>query len=385
MPARAAAFASVAFLATAFALADPVRGAVGSLVGGESSSWNDVFGARAKPTAGQRMIVVLSQPSLAARVAKAKRSPTPKAQKRWVAEAEASQRLLLARLRTRGIELSRERTFTRTLNGFSALLDARAQAELERSEGVAGVYPVRTVYPASISAQTLLRPEFRPGAGRRPDISLSGFDGRGIRIALLDSGVDLDHPFLNGRVLPGIDLVARDRRAAAERKPDEPNQLESHGTRMAGILVGAGGPGDLRGVAPGARVLPIRVLSWERTADGTYRLLGRGDTLLAGLERAVDPDRDGDVEDAADVALAALVEPYAAFGDSPGARAVLGATRLGTLVVAPSGNDGRAGAGFGTVGAPGGAASALTVGALDARQEAGVEHVVQGLEGKVRI
>ena len=366
---RAAALASVALLASAFALAAPVRGAVSSLVGAESSPWNDVFGARAKPTAGQRMIVVLTQPSLAARVVEADRLPTPKAQKRWVAQAEASQRLLLARLRARGIELRRARSFTRTLNGFSALLDARAQAELERSKGVAGVYPVRTVYPATISAQTLLRPEFRSGGGRRPDVSLPGFEGGGVRIALLDSGVDLDHAFLDRRVLAGIDLVDRDRRAAAERKPDEPQELESHGTRIAGILVGAGGPGGLKGVAPGARVLPIRVLSWERAADGAYRLLGRGDTLLAGLERAVDPDGDGDVEDAVEVALAALVEPYAAFGDSPEARAVLGATRLGTLVVAASGNDGSAGAGFGTVGGPGGAASALTVGALDARRE----------------
>ena len=115
-------------------------------------------------------------------------------------------------------------------------------------------------------------------------------------------------------------------------------------------------------------MLPIRILGWERSADGSYSLLGRGDVLLAGLERAVDPDADGDVEDSVSVALAAVVEPYASFSDSPETRAVAGASRLGTLVVAPAGNDGRGGRGFGTVGAPGGAAEALTVGALDSRR-----------------
>ena len=89
---------------------------------------------------------------------------------------------------------------------------------------------------------------------------------------------------------------------------------------------------------------------------------------MAGLERAVDPDGNGDLRDAADIALAAVVEPFAAFSDSPESRAVAGATRLGTLVVAAAGNDGRAGReGFGSVGGPGGAPDALTVGALDAR------------------
>jgi Subtilase family len=365
---RAAALAAVALVST-FAVADPVRGAAQNAVAAAASAWNGVFGERPRAATGQRVIVVLRAPSLADRVAAAEADPTPEEQKRWVGEADAAQRLLISRLASRGVIVRRDRSFTRTLNGFSAIVDARGQAELARNPAVAGVYPVRTVYPAALTARVLTRPEFRAGAGRRADVGLPGFDGSGLRIALLDSGVDIHHPFLDGRVLSGIDLVDRDRRAAAEGKPDEPTRIETHGTRMAGLLVGDGGPGGLRGVAPGARVLPIRILGWERAADGSYAVLGRGDVLLAGLERAVDPDGNGDAGDAVEIALAAVVEPYASFADSPEARAVAGATRLGTLVVAPAGNDGRGGRGFGTVGAPGGAASALTVGALDARRE----------------
>ena len=313
------------------------------------------------------MIVVLAAPSLADSLARSESLPTPADQKRWLAEAEASQRLLLERLAQRGVKVKREQTFTRTLNGFSAVLDGRAQAELERMDGIVGVYPVRTLYPAALTAQSLGRSEFAAGAGRRLDAALPGFDGTGVKIGLLDSGVDLDHPYLGGRVRPGYDLVDGDRRAAAEPKPDDPGRVEPHGTRMAGILVGSDGPTGLQGVVPGSTIVPIRILGWEQTADGSYALLGHGDTLLAGLERAVDPNRDGDVSDALPVALAAVVEPYASFPDSPESRAVAGAAKLGTLVVAPSGNDGRAGRGFGTVGDPGGAAAALTVGAIDLR------------------
>ena len=367
---RVAALAAVAAVALGQLAVEPVRGAGASVVRSAAEAWSGLLGDRPRPAAGQRMIVVLEAPSLADRMAAAETPPSADDQKRWVAEADAAQRVLLARLAGRGVKLRRERSFTRNLNGFSVQLDARALAELERTKGVAGAYPVRTVYPASVTAETLTRPEFRAGAGRRPDVGLPGFEGEGVRVALLDSGVDHGHPFLNGRVLPGIDLVDGDRSAGAEPKPDEPARLEAHGTRMAGVLVGSGGPAGLRGVAPGARVLPIRILGWERTADGSYQLLGRGDTLLAGLERAVDPDRDGDVDDALPVALAAVVEPFASFADSPESRAVLGAARLGTLVVASAGNDGRgARRGFGTIGAPAGAPAALGVGALDLRAE----------------
>ena len=137
---------------------------------------------------------------------------------------------------------------------------------------------------------------------------------------------------------------------------------------MAGLIVGRGGPAGIRGVAPGASILPIRVAGWQPSADGGFAVYARTDQLLAGLERAVDPDDDGDVLDAARIAVVGVTEPFASFADGPVALAVAGAARLDMLVVVPAGNEGPAGPGYGSIGGPGGAPAALTVGAADLRR-----------------
>jgi subtilisin family serine protease len=123
-------------------------------------------------------------------------------------------------------------------------------------------------------------------------------------------------------------------------------------------------------------VLPIRVAGWQPDAEGRQVVYARTDQLIAGLERAVDPDGDGGAHDAARVALVGVAVPFASFGDSPEAQAVAGALALDTLVVVPAGNDGAAGPLFGAVGGPGGGAAALTVGATDERASTPSAHVV---------
>src|SRR5947207_1494193 len=132
---------------------------------------------------------------------------------------------------------------------------------------------------------------------------------------------------------------------------------------MAGIIAGLDGPNGLRGVAPGASILPIRVAGWQPAANGRELVYARSDQLIAGLERAVDPNDDGDAHDAVRIAVTGVVEPYAAFTDGPEARAAQGALDLGTLLVAPAGNDGGAGPAFGSVAASrAGAAAVLLYG-----------------------
>jgi subtilisin family serine protease len=310
------------------------------------------------------MIVVLHTPSVAQRLAEVKYATEPQ-ERSWTAQVYAAQQQVLTTLATQGITVTPDFSYARVLDGFAATLDPRAVSLLENLPEVAGVYPVRATYPASVSEQLLTTKRFGPSSGHRPAVDLPGYDGRGVTIALLDTGVDLAHPYLRNKVLAGIDVVDRGDDATAHPNPQDPSQLEQHGTELAGLLVGAAGPAGLHGVAPGATVLPIRVAGWQQAADGRSVVYGRSDQLIAGLDRAVDPNGDGDAHDAVRVALIGVAEPYAAFTDGPEAIAVQGALDLNTLVVTPAGNDGVAGPSFGSVAGPAGAPGALAVGATD--------------------
>jgi minor extracellular serine protease Vpr len=328
--------------------------------------WQGLAGEqRPRVAVGQRMIVLLKAPSLADRLAVVGGLATTEQERKWTASALTSQKLLISRLGVEGVAVQPEFSYTHVVNGFSAAFDANGLAVVERAPEVAGVFPVRPVYPATVSSAAA---STAPRFGEPAQVGLSGIDGRGVTVALLDTGVDRSQPFLRGRVSPGIDIVGRAAGATAAANPDAPAELERHGTEMAGLVVGSGGPGGMAGIAPGASLLPIRVAGWQRDASGQWSVFGRTDQLLAGLERAVDPNSDGDAHDAARVALIGMSEPFAGFADSPLALAARGALLLDTLVVTPAGNDGPAGPAFGSISGPGGAPAALTVGAADLRE-----------------
>jgi len=330
----------------------------------DEAGWQGVLGVRTPVSTAQRYVVLLKPPSLAAQVRAAGGTASEKEMRSWSAKAIAQQEQFLARLAAVGARIAPEYRYTRVINGFSARLDPTSLALLDGDREVLGVYPVRIAYPAQVS---------EPGGdgGVLPtavaDLEIAGLDGSGVTVALLDTGVDPSHPYLRQRVLSGVDVIDPGSGGIAQPHPTVPGRPERHATELAGIIAGTDGPDGLHGIAPGASILPVRVGGWQPNAEGGYSVYSRTDQIIAGLEAAVDPNGDGDVHDAARIALIGMVEPYAAFVDGPLPRAIAGAADLDMLTIVPAGNDGRAGPGYGSIAGPGAAEAAVTVGAADGR------------------
>ncbi|CAM5512872.1 type VII secretion-associated serine protease mycosin [Streptomyces tanashiensis] len=90
--------------------------------------------------------------------------------------------------------------------------------------------------------------------------------GKGVTVAVIDSGVENNHPDLRGQVLDGKDL-------APEAPGDEHTDVEGHGTGMAGIIAGTGkanGGAGAFGLAPGAKILPIRLPAPDQSRSAAY-------------------------------------------------------------------------------------------------------------------
>jgi subtilisin family serine protease len=144
--------------------------------------------------------------------------------------------------------------------------------------------------------------------------------GCGVTIAVVDSGVDLEHPDLQGRLVPGLDLVDGD---------DEPDDENGHGTHVAGIAAAATDNSiGIAGAAPCASIMPIRALD----ADGA----GDDETIAEGIRWAA--------ANGADVINLSLGESgFVARLRKGGALngAIRDASEMGAVVVAAAGNEGK--------------------------------------------
>lgn len=75
--------------------------------------------------------------------------------------------------------------------------------------------------------------------------------GEGIKVAVIDTGVNSSTPSLEGQVLKGLDATGAD--------GDEFDDYDGHGTTMAELIAGTGKEGGLRGLAPGVKIIPLRI------------------------------------------------------------------------------------------------------------------------------
>ncbi|MDG9712374.1 type VII secretion-associated serine protease mycosin [Streptomyces sp. DH10] len=157
--------------------------------------------------------------------------------------------------------------------------------------------------------------------------------GEGVTVAVLDTGVEADHPDLIGNVLTGEDLVG----FGAE--PGD-RAWARHGTAMAGIIAGHGhGPGDadgVLGIAPEAKILPVRVILEDGDPSRAKARSTRGNALAEGIRWAADHG--------ADVINLSLGDDSASAHPEPGEdQAIQYALKKGVVVVASAGNGGEKG------------------------------------------
>ncbi|GAA1518218.1 type VII secretion-associated serine protease mycosin [Streptomyces albidochromogenes] len=157
--------------------------------------------------------------------------------------------------------------------------------------------------------------------------------GEGVTVAVLDTGVDGSHPDLEGRVLEGKDLIG-----FGAGKGDR--AWARHGTAMAGIIAGHGsGPGrsdGVVGIAPEAKILPVRVILEGGDPARKRARSTRGNALAQGIRWAADHGADVINLSLGDDSKSAHPEPAE---DA----AVQYALAKGAVVVASAGNSGEEG------------------------------------------
>src|SRR3989344_267362 len=217
---------------------------------------------------------------------------------------------------------------------------------------LANVNSIEHIYPDRVYYEVL---DNSPSMINAPIFWESGYTGKNVKIAILDTGINSSHIMLEGKVI--VEKVFTGEESA--------NDVRGHGTHVAGIAAGKNVNG-YSGVAPDALLINAKVL---RDEDGS----GRTSEIISGIEWAVDPDNDPGTDDGADIISMSLGGTYST-PDNPYTEAINYAISKGVVVVVSSGNCGSgcpdAGCGsFRGVTMPGNIKDVITVGAVDNNKE----------------
>lgn len=275
---------------------------------------------------------------------------SPDQQRAYGRSLVEKQNLLMARIAAAGgTELAR---VSRAHNALAVRIDASRVRDLTDFDGVASIRLVRD-YQLALG-------ETVPYVGAAA-VHGTGTDGTGVTIAILDSGVDYTHRNFEGpgtlaaftaaygtsgtdsrntmrdglfptaKVVDGFDFVGESWPNGPRAPDPDPIDFEGHGTHVADIAAGHSLDGTHKGVAPGAKLMAVKVCSTVSTSCS-------GIALLQAFDFALDPDGDFDLADAADVINLSLGTPYGQREDDLSFAASI-ASQLGVVVVAAAGND----------------------------------------------
>ena len=251
-----------------------------------------------------------------------------------------------------GLKYTERFDYKRLFNGVSVRIDHEDLSKLSGIESVGNVYPARyfSLGPTPAADPELATAIQMTGA----DLAqASGYTGAGVKVAVMDTGIDVDHPdlggdgnqaaphpFPNARIVAGFDLVGDDYNASSESPtyqpvphPDAlPDDCNGHGTHVSGIV---GADGAVTGVAPDVTFGAYRVFG----CDGSTT----DDVMIAAMERAL--------ADGMDVLNMSIGDAFNNWAASPTAAASDALVDAGMVVVASIGNSGANG--IYSAGAPG--------------------------------
>jgi subtilisin family serine protease len=291
-----------------------------------------------------KVIIRLSADSVAEAKAKGKATAPGQVKK----EAEAQQASFLDRVLDVDPNARVIAQVQVVMNAVFVEVDASALSVLANDPAVVRIAPVGN-YELALS-------ETVPYIGAAA-VQAEGYDGAGVRVAVLDTGIDYTHHNMGGpgtvaayeaaygtshsdplnttrdglfptaKVVEGWDFVGEswpDGDLAPDEDPiDHPHG--THGTHVADIL------GGVNGVAPGVDLYAVKVCSSVSSACS-------GVALIQGMDYAMDPNGDGDPSDAVDIINMSLGSLYGQPFDDDLSLAVENATALGTLSVTAAGN-----------------------------------------------
>jgi subtilisin family serine protease len=262
----------------------------------------------------------------------------------YVASLKSKQDAVAAKVRALGgVETSR---VSKTLNAVVFNAKVSTLPQIMKIPGVVSVRPMATY--------TLHLGETVPYIGAAA-LQTSGLTGAGIKVAVLDSGIDYTHKNLGGsgnvadyatsvnnptvipvglfptaKVIGGYDFVGDAWPDGPRTQDPNPSDVEGHGTHVADIVGGKSLDGTHKGVAPGAQLYAVKVCS-----DVSSRC--NGEAILLGLDWVVDPNGDLDFSDAADVINFSIGAGYGQREDDS-TLAMSNLARFGMVISVSAGN-----------------------------------------------
>lgn len=248
---------------------------------------------------------------------------------------QLQQQQVLSGLITSGVRYKLQYSFSKQLNALVVSVPAKQKAMLARLPGVKSVQVDNKVTASLNTSVPYLE---IPSLWQMKDTSGNRLTGQGIKVGIIDTGIDYTHSDLGGcfgascKVAGGYDFVNRD---------NDPMDDNIHGTHVAATVAANG---SMKGVAPDATLYAYKVLD----SGGS----GWDSDVIAAIERSVE-----DGMDVINLSLGSGAGP-----DSPSSIATNEAMKAGVIVVAAAGNSGP---GYATIGAPGNAKDIITVGASD--------------------